>query len=478
MQIEDLIKLIRARKINGISCNSKAVKKGSIFVAVKGAKEDGSKFIDEAVAKGAKIIVCGSGLKKKIKADVSLVEVKDTRLAIARLSSEFYGNPSERLKVVGVTGTNGKTTVTYILEAILKEAGFKTAVIGTVNYRFKDILLPARNTTPGPLELQSMMADMVRERVDYCVIEVSSHALEQGRVLGIDFHSAIFTNLTQDHLDYHKTMGRYFLAKAKLFKGLSPRSFAVLNYDDKYFSSLKRLTKAKLINYGLDVKSQLRATKIKYSLNSTEFLLSFFKRDVKIKTHLIGRHNLYNLLAAFSWAYQEGIDIKYIKTAVEKFSFVPGRLEKIECKRGFHVFVDYAHTEDALKNILLSLRGLSPRRIITVFGCGGERDKLKRPKMGMVATELSDFAVITDDNPRSERPEDIINDIEIGIKKDNYSVVRDRKTAIKEAISMAVKGDIVVIAGKGHENYQVLGDSAVHFDDREEVRLCLKSLNY
>ena len=478
MLIKDLIRLIRSRKVNGISCNSKVVKKGSLFVAVKGAKEDGSKFIDEAISKGAKIIVCSPGLGKNIKADVSLVEVKDTRLAIARLSSEFYGNPSEQLKVVGVTGTNGKTTVTYILEAILQEVGFKTAVIGTVNYRFKDIFLPAKNTTPGPLELQSMMAEMAKEGIDYCAIEVSSHALEQERVLGINFHSAIFTNLTQDHLDYHKTIARYFSAKAKLFKRLSPHSFAVLNRDNKYFSSLKRLTKAKVITYGLDAKSQVRARNIKYGLSCMEFLLVSPVSGVKIKTHLIGKHNLYNLLAASSWAYQEGIDLKDIKAAIEKLSFVPGRLERIECKKGFHIFVDYAHTEDALRNILISLRNLAPKRIITLFGCGGERDKLKRPKMGRVVTDLSDFAVITSDNPRSEKPEDIISDIKRGIRKDNYSVILDRKVAIKKVISMAVKGDIVVIAGKGHENYQVLGNNVAHFDDREEVRLCLKSLNY
>lgn len=478
MRIEDLVKLIRECKIKGISCNSKTVKKGSVFVAVKGAKEDGSRFIDQAISKGAKIIVCKRGLRKKIKADVPLVEVKDTRLAIARLSAEFYANPSKRLKVIGITGTNGKTTITYILEAILKEAGLEPGVIGTVNYRFKGIVLPAKNTTPGPLELQSIMREMVKADVDYCAMEVSSHALEQERVKGINFHSAIFTNLTQDHLDYHKTMGRYFLAKARLFKGLSSSSFAVLNYDDKYFSSLKRITKVRVVTYGLKAGAQIRATNIKYGLSSTEFLLSFPKGELKMETHLIGRHNLYNLLAAFSWAHQEGIVLKDIKTALERFSFVPGRLEKIECKKGFSVFVDYAHTDDALKNILISLRALSPKRIITLFGCGGDRDKLKRPKMGKVATELSDFVVLTSDNPRSEKPEDIIKDIKSGIEKNNYSVLSDRKEAIKKVISMAIKGDILVIAGKGHENYQVIGDNIIHFDDREEVRLCLKSQNY
>jgi len=474
MAIKELVRLIRAGKINGISCNSRAVKKGSIFVAVKGEKEDGSKFIDEAIAKGAKVIVCEPGLKKKVKAGLLVVKVKDTRLAVARLASEFYKNPSKELKVVGVTGTNGKTTVTYILESILKAAGFKAGVIGTINYRFNNIMLQAKNTTPGPVELQSILSSMVKEKNSYCAMEVSSHALDQERVRGIDFHSAIFTNITQDHLDYHKTIAKYFLAKARLFKGLFSSSFAVLNYDDKYFLALKKMTKARVITYGLGAKAQVRASDIKYGLSFTDFLLTFPKEEMKIKTPLIGRHNLYNLLAAASWAYQEGIDLRIIKSALEKFSLVPGRLERIESKKGFHVFVDYAHTEDALNNILLALRSLSSGKIITLFGCGGERDKLKRPKMGRVATELSDFAVITNDNPRSEKPESIISDIKRGIKKNNYSVIPDRKAAIRSAIAMAVKGDIVVIAGKGHENYQIIGNVIAHFDDREEARLCLK----
>ncbi len=478
MQIKDLVRLIRANKIKGISCDSKAVKEGFVFVAVKGAKEDGSRFIDEAVSLGAKFIVCGLRIKRQNLRNISLVKVKDTRLAIAQLASEFYGNSSKRLKVIGITGTNGKTTVTYLLEAILKEAGFRTAVMGTVNYRFKDTVFPAKNTTPGPLELQSMMAGMVKEKIDYAAIEVSSHALDQGRVLGIDFHSAIFTNLAHDHLDYHKTTGKYFLAKSKLFKGLSSGAFAVLNNDDKYSRLLKGMTKAKVITYGLGVKSQVKAKNIKYGLGGTELLLSSPGGETKIKTALIGRHNVYNILASFAWAYQEGIVFQTIKNALEKFSFVPGRLERIDCQKGFSVFVDYAHTEDALKNVLISLKGLSPRKIITVFGCGGDRDRFKRPKMGRVVTELSDFAVITNDNPRSEKPEAIIKDIKRGIKKDNYSVIPDRKAAITGSLSMAGRGDIVLIAGKGHENYQVLGENTIHFDDREEVKLCLKSLNY
>ena len=478
MRIKDIIRLILLHKINGISCDSKAVKEGFVFVGIKGVKEDGSKFIDEAISQGAKFIVCDSRFKRRDLKNISLVKVRDTRLAIARLASEFYGNPSKKVKAIGITGTNGKTTVTYLLEAILKESGFRTAVIGTINYRFKNTILPAKNTTPGPLQLQSLLSGMVKEKIDYAAIEVSSHALVQGRVLGIDFRSAIFTNLSSDHLDYHKTIRKYFLAKSKLFIGLSPKSFAVLNYDDKYSRLLKKLTKARIITYGLGAKSQVRAKNIKYGLKGTEFLLNLPQGVIKIKTVLIGKHNVYDILAASAWAYQEGIDLKVIKNAIERFSLVPGRLERINCQKGFSVFVDYAHTEDALKNVLTSLRGLSPGKIITVFGCGGERDRLKRPKMGKVVTELSDFAIITNDNPRSEKPEAIIKDIKRGIRKDNYSVIPDRKAAIMDSLSMAGKGDIVVIAGKGHENYQILGNNTAHFDDREEVKLCLKSLNY
>ncbi len=478
MEKEDLVKLIRRHQVSGISCNSKSVKRGSVFIAVKGVQADGSRFIKEAVLKGAKFIVCAPEVKKKLKGGDCWVEVDDTRLAAAELAMEFYGNPANKINTVGITGTNGKTTITYLLEAILKRSGHRPGVIGTVNYRYKDIIIPAKNTTPGPLELQAIISKMVNKGIDYCIMEVSSHALSQERVAGIEFHSALFTNLTQDHLDYHKTIRSYFQAKARLFRNLSRNSFAILNADDKYFPLLKKATKARIVSYGLRKKADVKAVDIKYGLGFTEFALVYPKGKIRLKTRLIGKHNIYNILAAFAWAYQEGISLKEVKSAVEDFTCVPGRLEKIKSKKGFYVFVDYAHTEDALKNILLSLRGLSPNRIITLFGCGGERDKLKRPKMGRVADSLSDFVVITNDNPRSEKPLDIIKQIKKGIKGNNYAVIPDRKIAIKKAISLADKGDIVVIAGKGHENYQLLGKNSFHFDDREEVNKCLKYLNY
>jgi UDP-N-acetylmuramyl-tripeptide synthetase len=382
------------------------------------------------------------------------------------------------MKVLGVTGTNGKTTVTYLLEAMIKKEGLSPGVIGTVNYRFAKTVIPADNTTPGPLKLQAILRRMADAGVDYAAMEVSSHALDQERVAGIPFHSAIFTNLTQDHLDYHLTMSRYFQAKAKLFKGLKGKAFAVLNYDDKYYRFLNSLLKVKSISYGLHPKAQVRAADIKYTVAGTQFTLIFPAGVVRIKTALIGRHNVYNILAAFSWGIKEGMSIKKMKSAIEDFKAVPGRLERIASRAGFSVFVDYAHTDDALKNALFSLRELSPRRIITVFGCGGERDRLKRPKMGRVVTQLSDFALITNDNPRCEDPAKIAKEIVSGIEKNNFRVCLDRGMAIRAALSMAGRGDIVLIAGKGHEAYQVLKKKAVHFDDREEARLCLKSLNY
>jgi len=477
MRIEELVKLIEERKISGISSDSKRIKKGFIFVAVKGAKKDGSRFIDEALYRGAGFIVCDSKAKAGNSNKAVFIKVKDTRSALAILADSFYRNPSSKIKVIGITGTNGKTTVTYLLEALLKEARSNPAVIGTVNYRYKNKIIPAKNTTPGPLELQSLLADMLKKEVDYVAMEVSSHALDQERVKGVDFHSAIFTNLTQDHLDYHKTLAKYFQAKSKLFRNISSKSFVVVNNDDKYSVKLKKITPAKLITYGIKNKADVMAKNIKFDARFTEFDLCFRAKIIKFRIKLIGRHNVYNVLAAVSWGLKQGLSLKTIKSAFEKFTSVPGRLERIDSKKGFCVFVDYAHTDDALKNVLCALRQLSPEKIITVFGCGGERDKLKRPKMGSVVNKLSDFAIVTNDNPRSEKPEDIAKDIQKGMKN-NYCVVLDRKEAIRKSLSSASAGDIILLAGKGHENYQVLKDKTIHFSDQEEVQACLKSLNY
>jgi UDP-N-acetylmuramoyl-L-alanyl-D-glutamate--2,6-diaminopimelate ligase len=455
--------------VRGVTCNSKAVKKGYVFIAIKGNKLDGTRFIEEARRLGAGAVISPSAGK-----GINFIKVKDTRKAAACLGARFYGNPSEKIKVIGITGTNGKTTITYLLEKVLKVAGKNPAVMGTINYRYNNKVIPSHNTTPGPLDLQRMLADMLRSKVTHCAMEVSSHALHQDRTDGVKFSSAIFTNLTQDHLDYHKTLLNYFKAKSKLFKGLEKSAFAVINNDDKYALRLKKLCPGKIVTYGIDKKSQVMARDIKFGSSSTEFILKAGRATVLIKTRLIGRHNVYNILAVIAWALKAGIGLAVIKRAIYGFKVVPGRLEKVECGQGFSIFVDYAHTEDALKNIIRSLRQVSENRIIVVFGCGGDRDKTKRPKMGYIVTELADYAVITSDNPRSEDPKDIIRDIKKGIRKNNYSVLLRRAEAIKKSLLLARRGDIVLVAGKGHENYQVFKNRTVRFDDREAIKACLK----
>ncbi len=462
-------------EVKGISCDSRKVSSGYLFVAVKGTRLNGGAFIKEAIARGAKCVVAEDyKLGKSVKREIVLIKVSDARRALARLAAAFYGNPSHRIKVVGITGTNGKTTVSYLIEALLKEARSACAVIGTVNYRFRDKIVPSVNTTPGPIELNSLLSLIHKEGIPYVAMEVSSHALAQRRIEAIDFYCAIFTNLTQDHLDYHGTLENYFQAKLRLFKNIIPGGCAIINNDDKYAARIKRATRAEVITYGITQAADVVAKRIRFGLKQTSFCLSGRYGTAELKSRLIGRHNIYNILAACSWALSEGLGLATVKAAVAKFVPAPGRLERIESQRGFYVFVDYAHTEDALKNAILSFREITKGRIIVVFGCGGERDKQKRPKMGSVVSRLADFAVITSDNPRSEDPEEIIRDIKRGIKKQNFCVVPQRRQAIRKALSLAQKGDTVLIAGKGHENCQVLKDKKIHFDDREVVGECLK----
>ena len=466
-------------EVKGISCSSGSIGRGFIFVAIKGSFQDGNNFISQAIAKGARVIVVQDksrvvhGNKKAV-----VIKVRDTRLVLARLAAEFYGNPSSEMRVVGVTGTNGKTTVTYLIERILLKANCPTGVIGTVNYRFGDKIIPAKKTTPAAPELQSLLSQMQKAGCKYCIMEVSSHALEQARVEGIEFHSAVFTNLTQDHLDYHKTLEKYFQAKTRLFHGLGKKAFALINNDDKYGRRLKKLTRARVVTYGLKKGACIRASRLKVNGEAAEFMLEAKGMALSFKTRLIGIHNVYNVLAAVGWALEAGIKASVIRRAIEDFSGVPGRLERIDSRKGFSVFVDYAHTEDALKNVLQALRKVFKGRIITVFGCGGDRDKGKRPKMGRVVCRISDYAIITSDNPRSEDPGKIIADIKQGISGNNFCVIVQRRDAIYRSLCLALPGDIVLIAGKGHENYQIIKDRVLDFDDRKAVRECLRSLKY
>ncbi|MDD5724577.1 MAG: UDP-N-acetylmuramoyl-L-alanyl-D-glutamate--2,6-diaminopimelate ligase [Candidatus Omnitrophica bacterium] len=460
----------------GITANSKDVKKDYIFVAVRGNSLDGGRFIDEDLARGARLIVVDKDISdlKKSAPGAGFLKTGNCREFLARASREFYGDPSAKMRIAGITGTNGKTTVSYLIEAIAAGGGYPCGVIGTINYRFKGKKFAAGNTTPGPERVQELLAGMLKDGVKYCAMEVSSHALDQGRVSGVKFRKAIFTNLTQDHLDYHKNLKNYFLAKAKLFRSLSARSTAVINNDDACGRKLKRLTGAGVMTYGIRRDSDVMARDIVFGIAGTEFTLAVPGKALKIRSLLVGRHNIYNLLAAASWGISEGFKLEDIKAVFEKFRKVPGRLEPAGRGNEKRIFVDYAHTPDALFNVLGALRPLVQGRLIVVFGCGGERDKLKRPLMGKIATDLADFAIITSDNPRSEDPGMIIRDILKGIRKRNYAVAADRKEAIRKGLLMAGRDDCLLVAGKGHEDYQVLKNKKLKFSDRKVISECLK----
>ena len=457
--------------IKAIQCDSRLVGKGDIFVALKGTSRNGANFISEAVAKGAVVIIQNShGTQIDENQNVCTITVGDPRKTLLDISQRFYDYPSQKVKAIGITGTNGKTTVSYLIESIFKQAAKRCAVIGTVNYRIGEKSIPSINTTPGLLENQRFLADMVKNHSEYCIMEVSSHALDQGRVDGIDFKSAIFTNLTGDHMDYHRTMDNYFEAKSKLFVHLGPHATAVINRDDPFGDKLTKMTKAKILTYGLENKSDVTARDIHLSLEGSQFLLQFPAGKTMIRSPLIGRHNIYNILAASAACFLEKITLEDIKEGIESLRCVPGRLEQIICNRGFKIFVDYAHTEDALKNVLMNLKDLGHSKIISVFGCGGDRDRTKRPKMGKVASQLADFSILTDDNPRSEDPQAIVNEILPGFERKNYEVILNREEAIKRAISIARRGDIVLVAGKGHEDYQVYKNKTIPFNDRQIIR--------
>ncbi|MDR0800483.1 MAG: UDP-N-acetylmuramoyl-L-alanyl-D-glutamate--2,6-diaminopimelate ligase [Endomicrobium sp.] len=462
-------------EVSGLSFDSRKIGKNYAFFALPGHNTDGRKYIDEAVAKGASVIIANS----RCDTDATQVIVEDIFRFMALFSAKFYNYPDRELKIIGVTGTNGKTTITYMIESIFANSGIDCGVIGTVNYRYKGKIIEADNTTPQSLDIYRIMREMADNGVKYLAIEVSSHALSLGRVYGIEFDIAVFTNLTRDHLDFHKSMGSYFEAKSMLFKGLgtgrkSNRKYAIINADDEYG---KRLLKAE-INAEIKLYSALegvfadfKAKNIKIANNGGVFDLVFYNERTKIGIKHIGLYNIYNALAAFSAVVCSGISFEKAVEGLNSSKQSPGRLERVNTKGlGFEIVVDYAHTDDALKNVLQALKEIKPKRIITVFGCGGDRDRTKRPLMGKTAVEMSDFVFVTSDNPRTEDPQEIILDIEVGIKradKKNYKVVVDRETAIKEAVMMADKDDIVLLAGKGHETYQVIGNEKVHFNDIE-----------
>jgi UDP-N-acetylmuramoyl-L-alanyl-D-glutamate--2,6-diaminopimelate ligase len=491
MQLRQLVQQLRAasvegsldREVAGITYDSRRVTPGMVFVAIPGQNTDGHDFINTAIERGATAVICErNGI---LSHRATKIKVADVREALARASVSYYQNPSSKLKIVGVTGTNGKTTVSFMVKAILEASGIKSGLIGTVRYEIGDRIIPAQRTTPESLEVQQMMAQMLRADCQACVMEVSSHALEQKRVFGVEFDVAIFTNLTRDHLDYHGTMESYFVAKRKLFSTLAEgtkKAAAVINIDDTFGARLAGQTKVEVeITYGLNKAAKLRAVQIQMAKDGSRFVIETPERKFACRLPLIGRHNIYNALAAVGAGLALKIDVLTLQAALNAMRPVPGRLETIPLGQPFGVYVDYAHTDDALKNVLNTLREITQGRLLLAFGCGGSRDTGKRAKMGKVAAELADFTLITSDNPRKEAPEKIARQIEQGYRStraEGYSVELDRRRAIQQIIGKAESGDTVLIAGKGHETYQEFEDTVVPFDDRLHAQETLEGLGF
>ena len=459
-------------EINGedLEFDSRKIKQGDVFIALEGSIVDGHTFISKAIENGAKTILVEKDVDKVEGINYFLVDGLREKMGI--IASNFYGYPQNQLKIVGVTGTNGKTTTTYILESILGEKN--VARIGTVEYKIGDEIIPAPNTTPSSLEIIKICKKALEKNIKYLIMEVSSHGLEIGRVNMLRFEAGIFTNLTLDHLDYHKTMENYYLAKRKLFDLVKDKKNSIINIDDEYGKKYLEYTNG--ISYGIgqgDIQGEIK----QITREGQEVTIKIFEKEYKINLRLLGRYNLSNLLGAIGAVKTLGLSDEEIISKIPLIHGAPGRFEPVKIDRDFTVIVDYAHTGDALENILKSINEFKANRVITVFGCGGDRDKTKRPIMGGIAEKYSDIVIVTSDNPRTEDPEEIIKDIVVGLTKENHTVEIHREKAIEKAISLAEKNDIILIAGKGHENYQVIGREKIHFDDKEEVIKAIKKLN-
>ncbi len=478
------------RDIAGVAYDSRKVKEGSLFVAIKGERYDGHDFIPEAIKKGAIAVVGERDLK-----DVEIyIRVKDSRRALACIAHNFYGMPSENLVLIGITGTNGKTSTTYILKSILESWGKEVGLIGTIHYMIKDRAYPAPFTTPESLEFHGLLKDMISSGCTHVISEVSSHALEQRRVEGAVFKVAVFTNLTRDHLDFHKTMENYFRAKERLFRELLDKDgTCVINMDDPYGKRLtselgsasggQDLELKRILTYGIEDGADIVAREINPSAGGLKFRISFRGRSYDVSSPLMGLPNVYNIMSAAGVSISLGVPWQIILEGIRKTGSVTGRFEKLDLGQNFLCLIDYAHTEDALERLICTARELvknssrimqaSPR-IITVFGCGGDRDRGKRPKMGAAATRLSDLVILTSDNPRSEEPSDIIKEIEAGVVRRNYIKEPDRREAIRKAVNVACDRDIILIAGKGHEDYQEIKGTRYQFNDREILEEAIK----
>ncbi|MFA5780189.1 MAG: UDP-N-acetylmuramoyl-L-alanyl-D-glutamate--2,6-diaminopimelate ligase [Elusimicrobiota bacterium] len=469
------------KEISGVTYDSRKVSKNYLFVALHGTKEDGKNYIKDAILRGAAAVLTDD---KTIKYDNTVfLTTNDISDMFGKISSRFYDEPSKKMKVFAVTGTNGKTTITYILEKIFETAGIKLGVVGTIFYRFGTLSISAPNTTPQSSDLHELLSKMKSSGAGGVVMEVSSHGLIQNRISGLEIDVAIFTNLTRDHLDYHKTMDEYKKAKFLLFEKFlneseKEKKYSVINVDDSAGRELTKIAAGKVITYGIKSDADIKATDIEMLKNKTMFNINIEGKKIKIETKLIGRHNIYNILAAIGCAYSQNMDLEKVADGIKKFETVPGRFETVNAGQPFSVIIDYAHTPDALGNLIQAARyATAPveagdKKIITVFGCGGDRDRSKRPLMGEISGRMSDYTIITSDNPRSEKPELIALDVEVGLQRvkcKNYEIVLDRTDAIKKAVELCSPDDILLIAGKGHENYQIIENEKIPYNDKEVV---------
>jgi len=490
MQLESVLEgvpLVRGTvpslDIAGLAYDSRKVARGYLFFAFPGAKVDGAQFVDAAIKKGALAVIADRPAPAGFRG--VWLQVPHGREALAVAARNFYGKPDERLALTAITGTNGKTTTTMLLDAMLRAAGKVTALIGTIEYHLAGRVLPAVNTTPESLDMFRMFAELLEAGGTHATLEASSHALDLGRIHAMNFHTAGFTNFTRDHLDYHQTMEAYFDAKQLLFTPRSgpPPRFAVLNGDDEAVRRLRTSKETEVLWYGLNAPGpgkSLLARDVEASFSGLRFRVVSENFEFVAESPLVGRINVYNILLAGGAALTLGLSVDQIQKGLKEMQRVPGRFERVEEGQPFAVVVDYAHTDDALRNVISAARAMEPKRIITLFGCGGDRDRSKRPLMGMAAAELSDYVVLTSDNPRSEDPLAIMNDAMVGLSRYDtpHTAEPDRERAIRKAIETAAPGDVVILAGKGHETYQILKDGPIPFDDRDVARRVLRGFGY
>jgi UDP-N-acetylmuramoyl-L-alanyl-D-glutamate--2,6-diaminopimelate ligase len=468
----DLLKIegIDGLMIKGLAFDSRLVDHGFLFFAIRGVSHDGHQYIDIAISKGAVAIVC-ENIPATLTSSVTYIQVKNASDALGKMASKFYGEPSQKLKLVGITGTNGKTTTVTLLYRLVMSLGCKAGLISTISYRINSEELPASHTTPDQLQLNQLMNKMVDEGCEYCFMEVSSHAIDQNRISGLDFDGAIFSNITHDHLDYHKTFDAYIKAKKQFFDGLKPQAFAITNVDDKNGSVMLQNSKARKITYSLQNMADHKCKILESHFDGTLMMID----GSEVWTQFVGKFNAYNLLAVYTAALSLGFEKDDILRELSNMQPVDGRFEVIRSTNGTYAVVDYAHTPDALKNVLTTIDAIRTGKVqlICVVGAGGDRDKTKRPEMAAIACKIGDKVILTSDNPRTEDPLQILKDMEAGVDALSLKkvlTISDRREAIKTAVMLALPGDIILIAGKGHEPYQEVMGIKHHFDDREEVK--------